>query len=139
MKKLTAILLVLVSCVAYAAPSVTMRDAWIRAMPPNAKTSAAYLIIENRGGTDDELLGATVDGVAVVELHEMVHEGHAMAMRPRTGIAVPAGGTVALKPGGLHLMLIDIGRPLVAGESRKGRLRFREGQVFAVEFNVRGL
>lgn len=114
MKKLLLLSLFLLAGVAQAASPVTVRDAWIRAMPPAAKNSAGYLVIENRGTEDDELVGATIDGAETTELHEMVHEGHAMAMRQRSSISVPAGGVVELKPGGMHLMLINLQWPLVS-------------------------
>lgn len=137
MKKVMAVLLFLLSGTALADASVSVRDAWIRAMPPTAKNSAAYLVIENRGVQDDELLGATVEGAEVTELHEMVHEGHAMTMRQRESIAIPAARTVDLKPGGLHLMLINLRQPLLAGEQRNAVLRLRKAGELGVQFEVR--
>lgn len=137
MKKLLLLSLLMLAGVAQAASPLVVRDAWIRAMPPTAKNSAAYLVIENRGMADDALVGATVDGAEITELHEMVHEGHAMAMRQRSEISVPAGGVVELKPGGLHLMLIKLQRPLVVGERRSVVLRFRSAAEIKVESTVR--
>lgn len=137
MKKLLLLSLLMLAGVAQAASPLVVRDAWIRAMPPTAKNSAAYLVIENRGMADDALVGATVDGAEITELHEMVHEGHAMAMRRRSEISVPAGSVVELKPGGLHLMLIKLQLPLVVGERRSVVLRFRSAAEIKVESTVR--
>lgn len=137
MKKLLLLSLLMLAGVAQAASPLVVRDAWIRAMPPTAKNSAAYLVIENRGMADDALVGATVDGAEITELHEMVHEGHAMAMRQRSEISVPAGGVVELKPGGLHLMLIGLQRPLAVGETRKVLLRFRTAGEVRIGTDVR--
>lgn len=120
-----------------AAPDVRVIDGWVRAMPPVAKNSAGYLVIENRGEHDDVLLGATVDGARLTELHEMVSTGATMTMRRRQDVAVRAGSSVVLAPGGLHLMLIDLQRPLVAGERREAVLRFRDAGEQRVILDVR--
>ncbi|MFP5383477.1 MAG: copper chaperone PCu(A)C [Gammaproteobacteria bacterium] len=137
MKRILLLSLAMFATVAQAGSPLLLRDAWIRAMPPTAKTSAAYLVIENQGEQEDALVGAQVDGAEVTELHEMAHEGHAMTMRQRSEIVVPAGGVVELKPGGLHLMLIGLQRPLVMGETRKALLQFRQAGEISVELDVR--
>lgn len=137
MKKMLLLSLLMFATVARAESPLVIRDAWIRAMPPTAKNSAAYLVIENPGTADDALVGASVDGAEVTELHEMAHEGHAMTMRQRSEIVVPAGAVVELKPGGLHLMLIGLQRPLVMGETRKVLLQFRQAGEIRVELDVR--
>ena len=123
---------------AMAAPAIEVVDGWARAMPPVAKNSAGYVVIRNTGDADDALLGAVVEGARVTELHEMVHADGAMAMRRRAEIAVPAGGEVRLKPGGLHLMLIDLQQPLKPGGQRRATLRFREAGEVEVTLEVRG-
>lgn len=137
MKKMLLLSLLMFATVARAESPLVIHDAWIRAMPPTAKNSAAYLVIENPGTADDALVGASVDGAEVTELHEMAHEGHAMTMRQRSEIVVPAGAVVELKPGGLHLMLIGLQRPLVMGETRKVLLQFRQAGEIRVELGVR--
>lgn len=137
MKRLLLLSLLMLASVAQAASPLVVRDAWIRAMPPMARNSAAYLVIENRGAEDDALLGASVEGAEVTELHEMVHEGHTMTMRQRNEIVLPAGAVVELKPGGMHLMLIGLQRPLAMGETRKVLLQFRQAGAVHVDLDVR--
>ncbi len=116
---------------------IVVSDGWIRQVPPVSRNSAGYLVVENRGAADDMLLGASVEGVRVTELHEMVRKGDTLMMQRRPAIAVPAGGQVALAPGGLHLMLIDLQRPLQAGEKRAAVLRFRDAGEREVVLEVR--
>ena len=124
------VVLMLVSLLASALPAAAQSDAatcdavllvdgWVRATPPGAPNGAAYGLVVNLSGEPDTLIGASSDVASVVELHEMVMgEGDVMQMRPLAdGIEVPAGDFVALEPGGLHIMLIDLQQPLVAGES----------------------
>lgn len=115
--------------------AITVTDAWVRAVPPVAKNSAGYLLIRN-AGSEDVLLGATIDGARVTEIHEMVRSGESMAMRPRVQVVVPASGRVELAPGGLHLMLIDLQKPLQVGAKLKGVLRFRDAGEVKVEMTI---
>lgn len=131
------LLAVLLPGTVLAAPDIRVVDGWVRAMPPVAKNSAGYLVIENHGEHDDVLLGASVDGARLTELHEMVSTGATMAMRRRQDVAVAAGSSVVLAPGGLHLMLIGLQRPLVAGEQREAVLRFRDAGEQRVILDVR--
>lgn len=135
MRILATLLLLLAAMPALA--GIVVSDGWVRAMPPGAKNSAGYLAIRNAGAAD-ELLGARIDGVRVTELHEMVDAGAGTkSMQHRQAITVPANGTVMLAPGGLHLMLIDLQRPLQAGERLGGTLRFRKAGEVKVEMEVR--
>lgn len=116
---------------------LVVHDAWVRGMPPGTKNSAGYLVIENRGDKDDALVSVSVAKFRVTELHEMVRDRNAMAMRRHDEVPVPAHGTVTLAPGGMHLMLIDLQQPLQAGESLEGILRFRNGGEKKVLLEVR--
>jgi copper(I)-binding protein len=137
MRALAATLLLLAAPLLSAAPVV--RDAWLRAAPPVAGMSAGYLTLDNAGGPADALVAVEVEGVRTVELHEMAHAGGMMTMRQVGEIAVPADGSVTLAPGGLHLMLIGLERPLVAGETRRVVLRLREQGEVIVELDVAGI
>lgn len=122
---------------AAAAATIRVSEAWARALPPSVKTTAGYLVVENRGSTDDVLLGACIDGVEVAELHEMAHANGSMVMRHLESINVPAGGRVALAPGGLHLMLIGLQQPLRVGDRLTGLLHFRSAGDVPVTLEVR--
>lgn len=122
----------LVATSALAAASPPRIDAgWVRATPPGAPAGAAYFTLTNPRKTPDRLLGGSAPGVKRVEVHEMSVTGGIMRMRPLTdGLTIPAGGTVALKPGGYHIMLIGLNSPLKAGDELRLTLRFeRAGPV----------
>lgn len=118
------------------APSVIVSDPYVRLMPPASTRTAAFLVLENPGPKERKLIRATTDAAKVVELHTHVHEDGVMKMRPIPFIAVPAGGKTTLKPGGLHIMLIDLTRPLVEGHLIELTLTFDDGSVLAVSAPV---
>jgi copper(I)-binding protein len=77
---------------------------------------AVYLTIVNSGSVSDDVIAASSDAAATVELHESYEESGMMMMRPITKLGVPAGGKLEMKPGGYHLMLINLKRELKAGQ-----------------------
>lgn len=125
--------------------AVTIRDAWARATPAGATMGAIYLTLESAAG--DRLMGAQVpDSVAgVTEIHETVEVsdsgatdgGSRMTMRPVASIELPAGGAVQLKPGGYHIMLIDLRKPLKPGAHVKVTLVLEKAGKRTVTATVR--
>jgi len=107
-------------------------DAWIRATPA---VGAGYLVIAN-GGAADKLLGASSDAASAVELHTHKMEGDVARMRQVDDVAVPAGQKVEFKPGGLHLMLMGLKRPLKNGDQVAIKLRFEKAGEVPVNFVV---
>jgi copper(I)-binding protein len=80
--------------------------------------SAAYMTIANAGGVGVRLIGASSPVAEVVEIHEMQMDGDVMRMRPvENGIDVLAGNVAVLEPGGLHIMLMNLLEPLMAGQA----------------------
>ena len=75
----------------------------------------------------------------VVEIHEMAMDGNVMKMRQVKDIAVPAGGAVELKPGGLHLMFMNIKAPLAAGETVPVKLKFAKAGEVEVKMPVNAM
>ena len=117
-----------------------IKGAWIREMPPTARTAAGYLTIANSGSVDDRLIAVRVDFAERTELHEMKMEGHMMTMREvEGGMVAPAGGELTLKPGGLHLMFMGLKDKLVAGQKRKVTLVFEKAGEFTFEVPVKRL
>ena len=116
-------------------------DAWARATPGDAagQMTAAYLTLRNTGAQDERLIAVQGEGVGAVEMHETVQQGEVMQIQPVEGIDVPAGGEVALAPGGLHLMLLDLAGPLAAGDTVSLTLEFASGLALPVEAEVRPL
>jgi copper(I)-binding protein len=110
---------------------------WSRALPPNAPVAAGFLSIRNRGEADDRLIAVHSDAAERVEIHEVRHEDGIARMRELPdGLALPAGATVELKPGGYHLMFITPRSGFVAGNHVKATLMFAGAGELDVEFEV---
>lgn len=119
-------------------PGVSVSDAWVRAAPHGAATGAAYLLITNSGKSSDRLTGGATPVAARVEVHEMTMNGGVMRMRPvADGLELPAGGTVALMPGGYHIMLIGLKGPLTAGSKVSLTLSFEKSGTRTISAPVR--
>ena len=103
-----------VSCGNAGAAQVTVNAAWVRATVPGQKVAGAYLKITSP--TTAYLVGASSPAAKAAELHQMTLENNVMKMRPLARLELPAGAAVELKPGGYHLMLVDVTHPLVVGE-----------------------
>lgn len=115
-----------------------VRDAWIRTPPPGAPTAAAYVVIYNPGRTADRLVSARTPAARRTEIHEMSMDGGVMRMRAvQGGLPLAAGSRTALQPGGLHLMLMDLQRPLRTGDRVPLILRFERGGFQRVAAVVR--
>lgn len=108
-----------------------------RAMLPGAKVGGGYLKIVNPSKTADRLVSVSSDRATSVQIHEMSMDGTIMKMRELPqGIAVPAGETVELKPGGYHLMFMNVSEPFKEGEMVKAVLTFEKAGPVEVEFAV---
>ena len=96
------------------AANVSVTDAWARATMPGQKVSGAYMQIQS--DADARLVGASSPAVPRVEVHEMKMDGDVMRMREVKAIKLPKGKTVSLEPGGYHIMLMNLAKPIAAGE-----------------------
>ena len=114
-----------------------IREPWSRATAPGAKVAAGYLEIRNAGAQPDRLLSASTSVAQRVELHVTQRDGDVMRMRQVKDLEIPARGRLALQPGGAHLMLVDIARPLKKGERVPLKLRFERSGEVEVELEVR--
>jgi copper(I)-binding protein len=103
------------SAVAFGDSAPTATKPWARATPPGTSTAAVYVTLSG-GTTADRLLEARTPRASMVHLHAIEESGGLAKMRPVDGLDIPAGATIALAPGHMHLMLMGIDRPLVAGE-----------------------
>ncbi|MEM1364597.1 MAG: copper chaperone PCu(A)C [Pseudomonadota bacterium] len=121
----------------YKVGDLTIDHPVARATPPNGRVAGGYMTIRNAGSTDDLLLGGAAAYAGDVEVHTMTMDGDVMKMRELTdGLPIPAGGEVKLRPGGLHVMFMDLAEPLADGEKREAVLRFRDAGEVTVTFNV---
>jgi copper(I)-binding protein len=103
---------VLFLCGAVFAQGVDVQGSWARATVPGQKASGAFMKLTSP--TDATLISVASPVAGVVQVHEMKMDGDVMKMRPLDGgLSLPAGKTVELKPGGYHIMLMDLKVPLV--------------------------
>ena len=109
---------------------------WARETPTGATVGAGYLKVKNTGSEADRLIAADTAGAEKVEMHEATTENGVARMREVKAIEVPAGGEVALKPGGYHLMLMGLKEPLAEGMRIPGTLTFEKAGKVEVEFAV---
>src|SRR5476649_700663 len=109
---------------------------WARATPPGAAIGGGYLVIRNKGAAADRLVGVSSPASARVEIHEMTMEKDIMRMREVKGVDVPAKKSVELKPGGYHLMLIELKAPLKQGDKVPVTLRFEKAGEVKAELAV---
>lgn len=117
--------------------TITLSTPWTRATPPGSKVAGGFVILENKGAAADRLIGGSSEVSAMFEVHEMAMNAGVMTMRSLDkGLEIPAGGKVELKPGGYHIMFIDLKRPLKAGETFKGELQFEKAGKVPVIFSV---
>jgi copper(I)-binding protein len=115
---------------------VTIEKPWVRATAPGAKVGGGYLVIRNAGAAPERLVGASSPAAARVELHVHVREGDVMKMRQVRAFEVPAQGAFELKPGGAHLMFIDLKRPFKEGEAVPVTLQFEKAGEVSGAFHV---
>ena len=116
--------------------SLKIGHPWARPTLPGQSAGGAYLSVTNNGGAPDRLLGGSSPAAAGVEVHEMRMEGDVMRMREMQGLELPAGKTVTLAPGGLHLMLTGLKAPLKLGDKLALKLRFEKAGEVEVTVNV---
>lgn len=116
--------------------SLEVSQAWARPTVAGQGSGGGYLVLTNRGTVGDRLVAAQTALADRVEMHRMSMEGDVMRMRPVESIEVPAGATVALQPGGLHLMFIGLKAPLAEGQQVPLLLRFEKAGEVAVKATV---
>lgn len=126
----------LLATIAQAAEPVSASNVWVRATMPGQQVGAAYLDLQST--TDATLIKAESPIAQSVELHQMSMENGVMKMRMLEQLALPAGKTVKLAPGGNHLMLFGLKQPLLKGEQVALTLHFRyaDGKPGKLELNA---
>ena len=94
---------------------VTVQDAWVRATVPQQKATGAFMRLT--AAQDARLVSASSPVAGVTEVHEMKLVDNVMKMRPLPALDLPAGQAVELKPGGYHIMLLDLKQPVAQGST----------------------
>jgi uncharacterized protein YcnI/copper(I)-binding protein len=120
-----------------AAGDLELTAGFTKAMLPGQPVGGGFVTIANKGGEDDRLVSATSSQAGEVQLHEMAMEGDVMKMRQlNDGIVIPAGQTVELKPGGLHLMFYKVAEPFKEGATVNVTLTFEKAGAVEVVLPV---
>ena len=121
-----------------ATTSVQVSNAWVRATPKGAKVAAAYLQISAAAGYADRLIAVKVDAAiaGTVELHDMFEDRGVYKMRRIDGVEVKGGAPAELRPGGRHVMLMDVKRPIAPGDVVRLTLVFEKAGEIVVDARV---
>lgn len=119
MKQLAFVALLTLSLPAFA--QVDVQSAWARPTVAGQMGTGAFMRLTSKDGA--RVIGASSAVAGVVEIHEMKMDGNVMRMRPISALDLPPATPVELKPGGYHIMLMDLKRPLKIGEKIKVELQ----------------
>jgi periplasmic copper chaperone A len=115
---------------------VEIEKPWARATAPATKIAAGYMVIRNKSASADRLIGGSTPAAAKVEMHVHIKDGEILRMREVKGYDVPAKGSFELKPGGAHLMFVDIKQPFKEGDKVPVILKFEKAGEVKAEFHV---
>lgn len=129
-----AFLLLLLTGAAAAAQGIQVLQAWARA-PAGGGPAALYVTLHNAGSAD-RLTSVSTDAAGMAMLHQSAEVGGVDTMRDLPSVALPAGGTVTMHPGGIHVMLMDLNRPLHAGGALSVTLTFAHAPPVTVSVPI---
>jgi len=115
---------------------IVVEKQWARASIGTSRPSVAYMTIGNNGKTAAVLIDVATPAAARAEVHESNTVNGIASMQPAGPITIPAGGSVRLRPGGLHMMLIGLNRPLQKGDILPIALHFKSGATITVEVPI---
>lgn len=126
-----------VAALAHAAePEIGLSNAWARPTLGGGRTTAAYVTITNSGSNADRLTAVDAPGAGSVEIHTAGMENGVMRMRRLEGLDIPAGETVAMAPGGYHIMIIDVEEPVQVGSTVPLTLTFETAGNVTIDATV---
>ena len=123
----------------YKAGSLEISNPWSRVTPKGAEVGVGYMVIKNNGTTPDRLIGGSVEVADRFELHATIMENGIAKMRELSDIEIKSGQTIEFKPGGSHVMFVDLTRPLSKGEHITGTLVFERAGKVQIEYSVEGI
>lgn len=116
---------------------IRITEPWSRATPAGAKVAGGFMVIENTGKESDFLIGGSLVRSGRVEIHEMAVVNDVMKMRELAqGLEIKPGEKVTLKPGGYHVMFMELKEPLKEGDAVDGTLVFKKGGTVAISYKV---
>jgi periplasmic copper chaperone A len=131
--------------------AIHLENAWARRTPPMAQqeqgshggsalspdNSAVYVTVKNHGREPDVLISAATAVATAVELHEVIQKDGKMVMQPRSQFDIPAGGTLEMKPGSYHIMLLGLKQALKPGDTVNVTLTFQKAGQMSVAAPVK--
>ncbi len=124
----------------YKIGSLEITTPWSRATPPSARTGGGFMTITNKGTTADRLVTARSSVSDKVEIHEVQMDGSVMRMRELAkGLEIPPGATVMLKPGGYHIMFMELKAPFAKDAKVPLTLVFEKAGSLDVQLNVEAM
>ena len=137
MKPILFAALLLASCSKGGPPDVRISDAWARETISGQTSTAAYVTLKNEGASDDRLVSVSAEAPAMAMIHSSESSDAIARMRPMdSGLAVPAGATIELEPGGTHVMVTGLRAPLNVGDTLKLSMRFEKSGERPVDILV---
>jgi len=124
----------------YNVGAMQIAQPWARATPKGASAGAGYMTITNKGAAPDRVSCVSDDASAQCQIHSMTMTGDVMKMRPvEGGLEIKPGESVTLKPGGYHVMFVDLKHPLIQGQTVKVTLKFDHAGSVDVEYPIAGI
>lgn len=136
MAHLRIIVLLLLSASASASPNLVFTDAYVAAAPPGAAAMAAYMTIENQGDARRSITAISSGDFAEVQIHRSIVEKGIARMEPLAQLVVEAGSKLELKPGGIHLMLLEPAHDFEPGEIILLELKEADGTLHSLGVKV---
>jgi len=119
------------------ASDVMVMGAFARASGVTTATSGVvYMTLTNQGAAADTLISITTPAAGMAMLHESTTQDRVASMKEMSGLEIPAGGIVEMKPGGLHIMLMGLNGPLKKGDTLKLTLNFEHAGAVAVDAKI---
>jgi copper(I)-binding protein len=122
----------------YKAGDVTVVDPWARATAGKPRNGGTFVTLKG-GRLGDRLIGASTEVARKAELHNHINDNGVMRMRHVEQVEVPAGGMAMLQPGGLHIMMMGLKKPLIEGESFPLTLHFKKAGEVTVDVMIMGV
>jgi periplasmic copper chaperone A len=120
------------------ATALHIEQAWLREPVPGRNVAALYMQVRNTGATAVRITGAELRDAKSAAIHQSIERDGMMRMRPVKALAVPAGGSVAMAPGGYHVMVFGLTRVVRSGERLPFCLRQVHGPAICAEATVKG-
>lgn len=136
MKYLTLLALLTISLPSVA-DTLKISDAWIKNLPPVVPMRAGYMTIENQSVQTLKIVEVESEVFTQVDIHETVEKNGMMSMQPMSPLVIPAGSTIKLAPGGIHLMMMQPKESLKPGDQVNVTLSFDDGNTQTLQMTVR--